>query len=140
MTTPTPPAGTPPQGGTSPATPAGETPTPGERVGEVVDRVTGDAASVVRAEVDRMRAELADTAKRAGTGAALLGGAGVLGALAVGTSAAVLVRTLERVLPRPFAAVVASLLYGAGAAGLATVGVAELRRALEAAPGVQAPG
>ncbi|WP_369052945.1 phage holin family protein [Kineococcus terrestris] len=96
--------------------------------GELVDELTSDTARLVRAEVRRGQQELLAKAREAGRGAALLGGAAVLGGLATGTSAAFVVRTLGKVLPAPSAALVATLLYGGGAAALASAGLAELKR------------
>ncbi|WP_432547203.1 phage holin family protein [Kineococcus sp. SYSU DK004] len=96
--------------------------------GELVDELTSDTARLVRAEVRRGQRELLDKAREAGRGAALLGGAAVLGALAAGTSAAFTVRALGKVLPAPAAALTGTVLYGAGAAALGAAGLAELKR------------
>ena len=101
---------------------------PNRTAGQLVDELTSDTANLVRAEVRRGQQELLAKAKEAAKGAALLGGAGVLGALAAGTSAAFVVRTFGKVLPRPTAAFLATVLYGGGAAALATAGIAELKR------------
>jgi hypothetical protein len=94
----------------------------------LVDDLTTDARKLARAEVRRGQQEMLAKAREASKGAALLGGAAVLGALAAGTSATFLVRTLGKVLPPASAALIPTLLYGGGAAGLAAAGVAELRR------------
>jgi hypothetical protein len=52
----------------------------------------------------------------------------VLGVLATGTSAVVLIRFLDRLLPPLTAAVVATGLLGGGAAVLARAGLEELKR------------
>lgn len=96
--------------------------------GRLVDELTADTAHLVRAELARGRREVVAKAREAGRGAALLGGAGLLGALAAGTSAAVVVRVLGTVLPRPAAALVATVLYAGGAAALGVAGVEELKR------------
>ena len=96
--------------------------------GQLVDELTSDTAQLVRAEVRRGQQEMLAKAKEASRGAALLGGAAVLGALAAGTSAAFAVRTLGKVLPVPSAAFLATVLYGGGAAALGAAGVAELKR------------
>ncbi|WP_432491792.1 phage holin family protein [Kineococcus auxinigenes] len=101
---------------------------PTRTAGQLVDELTSDTASLVRAEVRRGQQEMIAKAKEASKGAALLGGATALGALAAGTSAAFVVRTLGKVVPAPSAAFLATLLYGGGAAALAAAGVAELKR------------
>jgi hypothetical protein len=58
----------------------------------------------------------------------MLGGAAVLGVLATGTSAVVLVRFLDKIFPPTTSAVVATALLGGSAAVLARAGAEELRR------------
>lgn len=95
--------------------------------GELLHALTDDIRSLVQSEVASARREVVDRALAARPAAALLGGAAVLGALAAGTSAVVLVRALDKILPPTSAAVVATALLGGGAAALGKVGVAELR-------------
>jgi hypothetical protein len=102
--------------------------------GELLRALTDDVRALVRQEVRAAQNELTGKAQRAGKGAAMLGGAAVLGALAIGSSAAVLTRVLEKVFPRTTAALLATALYGAGAAALAGAGIEELRRTLPLAP------
>lgn len=94
----------------------------------IVKTLTTELTALVHQEIQHAQLEMTAKAKQAGKGAAMLGGAGVLGAMAAGTSAALLLRTLDRALPRSAAALVATALYGGGAAALATVGLQELRR------------
>ena len=101
---------------------------PNRTAGQLVDELTSDTAQLVRAEVRKGQQELLDKAKEASRGAALLGGAAVLGALAAGTSATFVVRTLGKVLPAPTAAFLATALYTGGAAALGSAGLAELKR------------
>jgi hypothetical protein len=100
---------------------------------DAAQTLSQDLAGLVRAELHRLQGELTGTARRAGTGAALLGGAGVMGALAAGTSAAALLRLMDKVMPRPLSAALLSVMYGGAAAGMAVAGVAQLRRAVPAA-------
>jgi hypothetical protein len=90
-----------------------------------------DVRAIVQEELRRVRTELSDTISESKQAALLLGGAGFLGAMAAGTSAAVVVRILDAVLPRPVAVILATVLYGAGAAALGRAGLAELHRARE---------
>jgi len=96
--------------------------------GQLVDELTSDTAHLVRAEVRRGQEELLAKAREAAKGAALVGGAGVLGALAAGTSAAFVVRAVGKVLPPTTAALLTTVLYAAGAGALGAAGVAELKR------------
>jgi len=95
--------------------------------GELLSTLTENVRSLVQGEVASARQEITDKALAARPGAALLGGAAVLGALATGTSAVVLIRFLDRILPPTTSAVVATALLGGGAAALAKAGVEQLR-------------
>jgi hypothetical protein len=106
----------------------------GRLTGNIVGALTQDVSGLVREELRAAQAELTAKARRAGRGGALLAGAGVLGALAAGSSAALLLRVLDRVLPPRTAAGVMTLLYAGGAAALGAAGVAELRRAMPLVP------
>ncbi|RKS75274.1 putative superfamily III holin-X [Motilibacter peucedani] len=90
--------------------------------------VRGMVRSEVRGTVDELTGRVTGRARRAGKGAALLGGAGAMGALSLGTAAVLVLRVLEAVLPRRTAAFVATVLFGGAAAGLGAAGVAELKR------------
>ena len=101
---------------------------PNRTAGQLVDDLTSDTARLVRDELRKGQQELLAKVREASRGAAMLGGAGVLGALAAGTSAALLVRTLGTFLPKPAAALVATTLYAGGAAALGAVGLEELKK------------
>jgi uncharacterized membrane protein len=95
---------------------------------ELLRTLTENVRSIVQAEVASARKEMMEKALAARPAAAMLGGAAVLGALATGTSAAVLVRLLDKVFPPTTAAAIATALFGGGAAVLARAGRDELRR------------
>ncbi len=107
--------------------------TPEPSTADLVTRLTDEVGRLVRDELRLAQAEMTATARKGARGAALLGAAGVLGAMAAGTSAAFLVRLAERVLPPGAAALLATGALGGGAGVLAARGVQELRR-LELVP------
>lgn len=90
--------------------------------------VAETVTSLLRLEIRQAQEEMSDKARNAGKGAALLGGAGVVGLGAFATSITLMLRILERVMPRPAAAAVATATLGGAAAVLAVEGVTELRR------------
>jgi len=95
--------------------------------GELLRTLTDNVQDLVRGEVAHARQEMTEKALAARPAAAMLGGAAVLGALAAGTSAVVLVRFLDRFLPPTTSAAVATALLGGGTAVLAKAGIEELR-------------
>lgn len=71
------------------STGTGDTSTPSEQkaantsLGDLLGEVTRDVSTLMRQEIALAKAELAETGKRAGKGAGLLGGAGYAGMMAV---------------------------------------------------------
>lgn len=106
----------------------------GGATGDPVQALSADLAALVRQELQRAQDELAGKAKQAGRAAAMLGGAAVVGAMAAGTSGAMLLRILDRWLPPATSAFVATALLGGAAGALTSVAVAELRRAWPLVP------
>lgn len=93
-----------------------------------------DVSNLVREETRRWQGELGGTIRDARRAAVLLGGAALLGGLAAGTAASLLVRTLDAMLPKPVAALLATATLGGGGAVLARAGLAELQRSRDQLP------
>jgi hypothetical protein len=94
---------------------------------ELLGQLSEQLSTLVRQEVRNAQEEMANKARQAEKGAALLGAAGICGAMAVGTGAAFVVRLFDRVLPPRVAALGATAALGAAAAALAAGGLEELR-------------
>jgi len=105
-----------------------------QSLGELAQTVSEQALVLVRQEVGRARREMTAKAKDASPGAAMVGGAALLGTLAAGTGTAALVLLLAR-RPEPSAAAlgVTGLYAGTGAL-LARQGIARLRAAAPPVP------
>jgi Putative Actinobacterial Holin-X, holin superfamily III len=95
---------------------------------ELLHTVASEVGSLVQGELASARREITEKVLAARPAVAKLGAAGVLGAMAAGTSAATLVRALDRVLPRTASALAATALLGGAAAALAAGAREELRR------------
>lgn len=108
-------------------------------------RTANSGSEAIRGFVDTLREllqdelrtaqeELTGKVRTAFEGVLLLGVGVVLGAMAAGTSAVVITRMLENVLPPTIAAAVATVILAAAAAVLAVMGLAQVRRALPLVP------
>jgi hypothetical protein len=84
---------------------------------------------VVRQELQKLKGELAETTRRAGTGGLLLAAAGGCALLGIGAASTTVLRLLETFLPRRLAAFGLTAGYLTAAAVLAAVGLERLREA-----------
>jgi hypothetical protein len=106
----------------------------GGATSELLGALGQDVGRLIKEEVDRVRREFGESLRTGRDAGVLLGGAGALGLAAGATSTVLVVRVLDSFLPRPVAALVATGLFGGGAALLGRAGLTELRRAQRAVP------
>ena len=96
---------------------------------ELLKEITAQSAALARKELELAEAEMTIKSKRAGIGAGMFGGAGVLGLFGLGTLTAAAILALAIVLPGWASALIVAGIY-LGLAGIAAlVGGIELRRA-----------
>jgi hypothetical protein len=106
--------------------------TPSERqaattsLGDLLAEVSRDISTLMRQEVELAKAELRESAKRAGKGAGLFSGAGVAGFLALLFLSIALWWGLGYLMGNAWSAVIVAVLWGIVAAVLALVGKKEI--------------
>jgi putative superfamily III holin-X len=102
-------------------------------MGDLFKALSDDLSTLVRQELKLAQAEMTEKGKKAGIGAGLVGGAGVLGLLALATLTTCLIAALATGMEVWVAALIVTILYAAGAGALALNGKS---RVTEAAPPV----
>jgi len=103
---------------------------PDERpsLGSLIAEISEDVSTLMRQEVALAKAEIADSAKKAGLGAGMVTGAAVAGHFALLFVSIALWWGLGALINRGWSAVVVALLWGVVAAVLAARGRAEVRK------------
>lgn len=81
-------------------------------VGQLVGQVTSDLSTLMRQEFELAKAEVTAEAKKASTGAGLLGGAGFAGYMAAIFASLTLMFLLDLLMPLWAAALIVTVLYG----------------------------
>jgi uncharacterized membrane protein YqjE len=94
---------------------------------EIIGDVASDLTALVRQEVELATTELKQEATKAGKGAGMLGGAGLLGHLALVFLSLALVYLLDNWLPAEVAALIITALWAGAAAVLAISGKKQLQ-------------
>jgi uncharacterized membrane protein YqjE len=106
---------------------AGSAQTDDRSVVDIIGDVAGDLTALVRQELELATAELKQEATKAGKGAGMLGGAGLVGHLALVFFSLALVYLLDNWLPAEVAALIVTALWAVVAALLAVRGKKQLQ-------------
>jgi hypothetical protein len=102
--------------------------------GELVSRLSEQVSTLVKDELALARAEMTEKGKRAGKGAGLLGGGGVLALYGVGLLLATIVALLDLAWPTWVAALVVTVVVFAVAGVLALLGRNQVKQATPPVP------
>ena len=89
---------------------------------ELLKQLSDQTTTLVRQEIELAKLELQEKGKKAGMGAGMFGGAGVLGLYAVGALTATIILALATFLPGWVAALIVTVVYAAIAGVLALQG------------------
>jgi len=103
-------------------------------IGDLLKRLSAETSTLVRQEMALARAELTEQGKRAGTGAGMLGGAGVAGLLTLGALTATVIGVLDTGMAFWLAALIVTVVWGLVAGVLALQGRNKLKEATPPAP------
>jgi uncharacterized membrane protein YqjE len=101
---------------------------------DLVKQLTQQSSELVRKELELAKTELSEKARRTGKGAGILGGAGVVGLLALGTLTAFLVLLLAEAMDAWLAALIVTVVYAAIAGVLAVTGRDRVKEGMPPAP------
>jgi MFS family permease len=103
-------------------------------VAELVKQLSEQSSRLARQEVELAKAELAIKGKRAGIGAGMFGGAGVLGGYAVGALIATAILALATAMAAWLAALIVTVVLGVIAGVLALQGKTKVQQATPPVP------
>ena len=125
-----PPSSAAPGGAAGPGA-GGSRPEPGidsdsSSLGEIVSEISSDFSTLMRQELDLMKAELKEEASKAAAGVGMLGGAGFAGYFLLLFASVALMAALDAVMPLGWAALVVAALWGIVGTVLAARGRARL--------------
>lgn len=97
-------------------------------LGELLGDVTRDLSTLMRQEVELAKAELKQSATKAGKGSGMLAGAGVAGHFVLVFLSLALMFALGALMPLGWAALIVAVVWGIIAAVLASIGRKELKQ------------
>jgi MFS family permease len=101
---------------------------------ELLKQLSEQTSRLVHQEVELAKAELAIKGKRAGIGAGMFGGAGLLGLYAVGALVAAVIAVLATALATWLAALIVAVVLGAAAGVVALTGKKKVQEAMPPVP------
>ena len=105
-----------------------------QSMGELFKHLSDEMSTLVRQELRLAQAEMSQKGKRAGIGAGMFGGAGLMGVMALGTLSACLIAALALAMHVWLAALIVTVLYAAVAGGLALRGKERIQQATPPVP------
>jgi len=106
----------------------------GRPTGELVKQLSEQTSTLVRQEIELAKSELAEKGKAAGRGAGMLGGAGLIGLLALGALTACLILLLAEAMDAWLAALILTVAYAVVAGILALSGRERVKEGMPPAP------
>jgi uncharacterized membrane protein YqjE len=101
---------------------------------ELVSDLSRELTTLVHQELELAKAELAEKGKRAGLGAGMFGGAGLLAVLGLGCFTACAVAALQLAMPVWAAALIVGVVYEVVAGGMALAAKREVQQAVPPVP------
>jgi uncharacterized membrane protein YqjE len=103
-------------------------------MGELFKQLSEEMSTLVRQELRLAQAEMTEKGKRAGIGAGIFGGAGLIGVMALGTLTACVVAALAEAMAVWLAALIVTVVYAAIAGVLALQGRERIQQATPPVP------
>ena len=105
-----------------------------QSMGALFKQLSDDMSALVRQELRLAQAEMTEKGKRAGIGAGMFGGAGLMGVMALGTLSACLIAALALAMHVWLAALIVTVIYAVVAGGLALRGRERIQHATPPVP------
>jgi uncharacterized membrane protein YqjE len=87
-------------------------------IAQLLKQLAQETSTLVRQELELAKAEMREKGKKAGPGLGMIGGAGIVALLAMGSLTAFLILALDGVMPNWAAALIVTAVYSAAAAVL----------------------
>jgi uncharacterized membrane protein YqjE len=97
--------------------------------GELLKELSDQTTTLVRQEIDLAKAELSEKGKKAGLGAGMFGGAGLIGVFAFAALTTCIIAALDTAMPLWLAALIVAVVYAAIAGVLAMTGKQKVQEA-----------